>query len=239
MKMPWSADDGKAETVLNQGTEFTGSVRVKGPVHIHGLIDGDVHCEDHLVIGREGVVRGNVSARLVSISGRVDGRVDAVERVELLDTANLTGEIFCPRFTVVDGAIFEGYVHMAEAVVEPMTQIGVRRVEQIESRAAPAPVPSAEAEPAVPAGAAEAPNAEEEKDGDREEKEEPQDDGAPAKAGHSARAEAAAKPEDKPVHDPTARPPVRPEPKVFSRAGSAGGRRSERQPPPSSAVIKG
>ena len=149
MKMPWSADDEKSETVLNQGTEFKGSVLVKGPVHIHGRITGDVHCEDHLVVGREGIVHGNISARLVSISGRVDGRVDAVERVELLDSANLSGEIYCPRFTVVDGAIFEGYVHMAQSMVEDVSQLESRRVEQLESKMAKAPVvevtPAAEA----------------------------------------------------------------------------------------------
>jgi len=147
VKMPWSVDDGKSETVLNQGTEFTGSVLVKGPVHIHGRIDGDVHCEDHLVVGKEGLVRGNISARLVSISGRVDGRIDAVERVELLDTANLTGEIFTPRLTVIDGAIFEGYVHMPQNVVESVSQLESKRVEQLESRVVGAPVVESSAAP--------------------------------------------------------------------------------------------
>jgi len=113
MRFPWAEEGGKIETVLSAGTEFKGNIAVTGPVRINGRVEGNVRCEDHLMIGREGYVRGDLSAKAVSIGGTALGPVEAADMVTLLETANLTGDISSPRLTVMDGAIFEGRVHMA------------------------------------------------------------------------------------------------------------------------------
>ena len=115
MKFPWAGDDDTYETVLGPGADLKGDLSVKGPVHIHGRVVGDVHCEDHLVVTKDGQVRGNLSARMISISGNVHGIVEAVERLELLATANLVGEISAPSLTIAEGAIFEGAIRMPQS----------------------------------------------------------------------------------------------------------------------------
>ncbi len=116
MRWPWSsAAADKAETIINEGAEVRGHVAVKGPILILGRLEADARCEDRLVIGRTGSVRGNLSGRIVTIAGRVQGRVEADELVELRDTAHLTGEIHAPHLVVQEGAVYDGAVHMGPA----------------------------------------------------------------------------------------------------------------------------
>jgi len=134
MKLPWASSDHRYETVLNQGTEFTGTLLIKAPVHIHGRVVGNVQCEDYLVIGEESQIIGDLSAKLISIGGKVNGKVEATELVTLLSTARLTGEIYSPRLTVFDGAIVEGTIHMSQLDFDSVSQLESKPVPRLESK---------------------------------------------------------------------------------------------------------
>jgi cytoskeletal protein CcmA (bactofilin family) len=112
MRIPFTSGDTHFETVLSEGTEFKGNITVKGPVRVYGKVVGDIRCEDELVIGKEGEVRGNLRGRSISIGGTVVGRVEATEKAALLGTARLVGGIRAPRVAIADGAVFEGEISM-------------------------------------------------------------------------------------------------------------------------------
>lgn len=112
MKWPWSHEPEAFETLIAAGAEFKGPVVARGPVHIHGRVEGNVRGEDLLVIGPGGEVRGDVWGRVVTIGGRVDGRVEATERAEILATGRLCGDIYSPAVSIEVGAVFEGASHM-------------------------------------------------------------------------------------------------------------------------------
>lgn len=115
MRLPWSGAGGDSfETILNEGAEFRGHVSVKGPILIHGRLEGDARCEDRIVVGRTGQVRGDLAARVVTVAGRVHGAVEASELVELRETGHLTGEIHAPRLVVQEGAVYDGTVQMGQ-----------------------------------------------------------------------------------------------------------------------------
>jgi len=115
MKLPWLIGADREETVIAEGADFRGGIAAPGPVHVHGRVEGNVRCEDHLVVGRNGQVRGDVWGRVVTIGGRVDGRVEATERAELLETARLAGDIHAPSVAISVGAVFEGSTHMGKS----------------------------------------------------------------------------------------------------------------------------
>ena len=113
MRLPWSgSDEAKAETILNEGAELRGDVTVKGPVLIHGRLEGDARCEDRIVVGHTGDVHGDLTARVITVAGRVRGKVTATELIELREGAHLSGEIHAPRLAVQDGARYDGTVFM-------------------------------------------------------------------------------------------------------------------------------
>ncbi len=96
-----------------------------GPkVHLHGDLTGDedilfdgrvegrVNVARSFRVGPEGQVHADVTARDVVIGGRVVGDVVASDRVELLSTGVLEGNIRAPKIVIAEGAQFRGSVDM-------------------------------------------------------------------------------------------------------------------------------
>ncbi len=97
------------------------SITVRGEVTgdedlvIQGRVEGSVDLKQHSVeIGPEGKVTADVSGRVVTVEGHVDGNLRAHERVVLRKTAHVEGDITSPRVTLEDGAYFRGGVEMTD-----------------------------------------------------------------------------------------------------------------------------
>ena len=90
-------------------------------LYLDGEIEGNIELRDHsLVIGPNGRIRANVTAREVVIHGRVEGNVTASERAELKRSCVLTGDVSTQRIVIEDGAFFKGSVDLKkEAKTEP------------------------------------------------------------------------------------------------------------------------
>lgn len=95
------------------------SVLVKGELsgsedlYLDGEVEGTIELHNHtLVVGPNGRVRANISAREVIIHGRAEGNINGTERVELKKSCVLTGDITTQRIVVEDGAFFKGSVDL-------------------------------------------------------------------------------------------------------------------------------
>jgi cytoskeletal protein CcmA (bactofilin family) len=100
-------------------TSFIGSgIRVQGEllgdedVLVEGRVEGRIAVSKALRVGLGGVVLAEVAAGTVAIAGRVVGNVSATERVELLPTGTLEGNIQAPRIVIGEGARFTGSIDM-------------------------------------------------------------------------------------------------------------------------------
>jgi len=71
-----------------------------------------------VLIGRGGVVHGNVIADEVVVGGLVDGAILAAERLELQGTALVNGDIETKSIVVLEGACINGTVRMKDASEE-------------------------------------------------------------------------------------------------------------------------
>jgi cytoskeletal protein CcmA (bactofilin family) len=87
-------NSGAVETVLGQDSVFKGGKIVsKGTLRIDGQIEAEIEAEDSIVVGPTGVVRANITARSVAISGKVYGNINAQERLELQPTCEVHGDL--------------------------------------------------------------------------------------------------------------------------------------------------
>jgi cytoskeletal protein CcmA (bactofilin family) len=100
-------------------TAFVGpKVRIHGElageedIVVEGRVDGRVDVSKSVRIGAHGEVHGDVHAQILSIAGKVWGDVSADERVELLPSASLEGNIRAPKIVISEGAQFRGRVDM-------------------------------------------------------------------------------------------------------------------------------
>lgn len=117
---PESRSGGSAvEAVLSivaPGMTITGDVQTVGVLKVDGEITGSVISARQVLLGRTGVVRGNISAGEVVIAGNVDGSVSAQERLELQATASVSGDIDARSIVVIEGARINGMVRMSDGV---------------------------------------------------------------------------------------------------------------------------
>lgn len=93
------------------------SVLVKGQLsgsedlYLDGQVEGSIELQNHtLVVGPNGRVRADVSAREIVIHGKVEGNIIGAERVELKRSCVLSGDIVTKRIVIEDGASFKGSV---------------------------------------------------------------------------------------------------------------------------------
>jgi cytoskeletal protein CcmA (bactofilin family) len=101
-----------ASTHIAPGAKITGQVNGSSDLIIDGELEGQVQLESHVTVGAEGRVRGDITARTVRIGGRVQGNVHGLEKVEILPTGRLEGDVLAPRVVLAEGAFFKGKVEM-------------------------------------------------------------------------------------------------------------------------------
>ncbi len=111
MKKNGYMDEGNI-TLLAKGVELKGEIKVEGTVRIDGRLDGDVHTKGEVIVGEEGIVKGAITAGSLISSGRIKANVTVTERVQLLKTAILIGEVHSPIMVMEEGAKLQGVSDM-------------------------------------------------------------------------------------------------------------------------------
>src|ERR1019366_4222327 len=92
---------------------------------VDGDVDGSIALHGQsLTVLPNGRVRANIEAGNVVVHGRVDGDIHASDRVELLKSASLTGNISTARILIEDGAFFKGTIDMQKP--EPAPKIAAK-----------------------------------------------------------------------------------------------------------------
>lgn len=102
-------------SIISSGMKITGDLECAGVVKVDGRIDGSVTGARQVLLGRGGVVHGNVIADEVVVGGLVDGAIRAGERLELQGTAVVTGDIETKSIVVLEGARINGVVRMTDS----------------------------------------------------------------------------------------------------------------------------
>lgn len=102
------------EKILDVDASMQGTLSFKDPVNIriNGRFEGTLETKGYLTIGQAAVVTANIVGDNIIVGGRVKGKLIAKERLTLLPTAILEGEIYPSQLNVAEGAIFEGKCSM-------------------------------------------------------------------------------------------------------------------------------
>jgi cytoskeletal protein CcmA (bactofilin family) len=98
------------ESLISAGLSIEGKIEGVGHVRIAGEFKGDVNVQGNLTIEQGAHLTGGVKADTVIIGGQLDGNIDAAQRVELLQTGVLNGELKAGSLTVAAGSRMRGKV---------------------------------------------------------------------------------------------------------------------------------
>jgi cytoskeletal protein CcmA (bactofilin family) len=109
---PRSAATGQV-CVIGAKTAVKGEISGDEDVFIEGSVEGEIRITRDLRIGQGGLVKANVSAQSLIVSGEVVGDCEALTRVEIQSTGRLTGNIRAPKIVIAEGAMFRGNSDMS------------------------------------------------------------------------------------------------------------------------------
>ena len=105
-------------TFLGPKSSIEGTVTGSEPMLIEGQVKGAINLSGDLRIGTQARVEAKVHARNVMVEGRLNGDVTADDRVELIASSTVDGNIKAPKIIVAEGARFRGNVDMGSAKPE-------------------------------------------------------------------------------------------------------------------------
>ena len=101
------------------------SVVIKGELsgsedlYLDGQVEGSIALKGNsLTVGPNGQVKASVDAKGVVVQGKLEGNIQASDRVELRKSAIVTGDITTQRILIEEGASLKGKVDTHRADVK-------------------------------------------------------------------------------------------------------------------------
>jgi cytoskeletal protein CcmA (bactofilin family) len=105
-------DEDLIDTILAPDVDFSGTMRFTEPVMIKGSASGTIFSESDLHIDTHAIIEADITARMVTVRGKVKGNIKARGRVELYASCNVEGDIEASEVTMEPGCRFNGICTM-------------------------------------------------------------------------------------------------------------------------------
>jgi len=99
-------------TRLGTDTNLKGTLRFTESVEISGTLEGKIIADGLLYIKEGASITADIRARDIIVGGMVHGNIEATEKLEILATGKIYGNVRTARFRVADGVVFEGKCEM-------------------------------------------------------------------------------------------------------------------------------
>jgi cytoskeletal protein CcmA (bactofilin family) len=99
-------------SIIAAGTELNGDLFSRQALRIDGCINGDINCAEKLVVGPDGLVKGNISAKQVIVMGSIKGNIYATDLLVLKGKARMDGNIKTAMLTIEQEVTFNGSCNM-------------------------------------------------------------------------------------------------------------------------------
>ena len=105
-------EDFSVNTIIGPGTSLFGNIESGGFTRVDGNVLGDVKAKGRVVIGERARMKSNVSGTMVTVGGVVFGNVLASERLIVLATGLVMGDIITRRIQADEGCLIHGRVRV-------------------------------------------------------------------------------------------------------------------------------
>jgi len=111
----------RATSYLGPGLHIKGEISGNEDLQLDGKVEGLVSIGGfRLTVGPGAHVNADIVAREAVISGEVNGDIRACDRIEVMKSASIVGDLSTGRIVIEEGAYFNGDVEIGSS----QTQIG-------------------------------------------------------------------------------------------------------------------
>jgi cytoskeletal protein CcmA (bactofilin family) len=98
-------------TYIGKSVVIKGEVSCGEDLYIDGQVEGTVDPKgNRLTIGPNGRAKANVNAGVVVVEGKLEGNIQASDRVDLKQSAIVVGDVVTQRISIDEGASIKGSV---------------------------------------------------------------------------------------------------------------------------------
>ncbi len=95
-------------SIIGEGTRFKGEFDLNGLLRIDGDFSGTIRTKGKILIGLNGRAECNIYAETIVVGGIVKGNLFPTEKVVILSTGMMIGNINAPRLIVEEGVVLNG-----------------------------------------------------------------------------------------------------------------------------------
>ena len=112
-----------AVNMIGSGTVITGDIQSNGDIRVDGTLKGSVNTAGKVVLGKKGVIEGDVVCNDADISGTIKAKITVSQLLSLKSTSKLNGDIVTNKLSIEPGASFSGSCSMG-AVIKDLKDVG-------------------------------------------------------------------------------------------------------------------
>lgn len=100
------------DTLIGQGTLSEGKMICDANLRIEGEHRGDIECKGDVIVGECGIARSNITARDITVAGKIFGDILTMGRLIITSSGHLTGNITAHTLIIQDGGMLNGNCYM-------------------------------------------------------------------------------------------------------------------------------
>jgi len=104
-------DRQESATLVNsiaEGSTFEGILKSSKSFAVGGTVIGQISTPSAVIVGKSGILRGDVDCDIFDLSGTCEGRARVDSKVTLQKDATLSGDVSCGVLVVDSGARIQG-----------------------------------------------------------------------------------------------------------------------------------
>lgn len=102
------------QAVIGATISIKGDLLGEEDLLIEGRLEGKIESRRHSVtIGKNGRIKGDIYARVVTVEGTVEGNLYGEEQMTVRQSGTVRGNIVSPRVALEDGSNFKGSIDMS------------------------------------------------------------------------------------------------------------------------------
>ena len=95
-------------TKINQDTSMDGDIVSKNDIRLDGNLIGKMTTKKKIIIGKKGFFNGKLKCENLIVEGKIKGEAKVTNSTALLAYSNFNGLLSTQKFSVEEGASFEG-----------------------------------------------------------------------------------------------------------------------------------
>jgi len=119
-----------AVACLSQGIRIKGEIIGGEDLFIDGNVEGKITFQNSvLTVGPNATVKADITAREIVVRGRVNGKLEGGERVQIWNTGRVNGDIHADRVAIEEGAEVHGKMEAGKAPSRPAEAFAPKKAE--------------------------------------------------------------------------------------------------------------